>query len=709
MAAAAVSLPGVEFEFGGEIAASSAPLLTALALSMSAQAMYRSGVVQRLLLASALRFQSKGMRYGAMIGLISTLSVMLLPSSRLRSEAFALLQLKNRERYRTDAYSLLFIQSSSLCWFATALIPGVLNENYGFTHWMMAALPLTAIMFLCNAALSFVKREGEFVAPDPSIMTAQLSIMGSWSFKETAALVIMLGGGLAMALAPWLGVSLLGISLLMVLAMAACGLLNKAIAGEVRYEPFIVFALLVGVAGLYEGADMQRLTAGWVSHHMSAAGALVTLFAVVLLLGRFIPPMLAIFAGMIGLGAGSVEAGASPAQAAVVAVLASQLQYGRLFAMGAWKPSSLYKIIPACTAVILAIPLWHWTAAWTDMPAPSSVPAMIVGGSEAPEVPFAVIFPRDASAEASIKQGVELAVTDLKLGSASPPLKLSPDYRSNGETGRTEDAPAPVFAIAAAQTDSANRQGLPAIILDGAPAAADRAVALAPSPEVYAKEVADLLVRQGYNKVAIYYEDSNPGKQFAAALEKAADQRGKLVVDRLTRIPARTALIDVSNRWRILETEAVIVYDSSGVAASEIGSGLESTGAQYPLIAGPSIPGADFLSSYKGEVFAYTDFDVNADRVPTAAFVERFRSAYGASPNRMAAAAYDAVRLIAMSAGLAAAAEPDQMYEALEGIGPWEGAVRSYNFKSRDEADNGKLVHILSLTPKYGRTEGTTR
>ncbi|WP_176705933.1 cyclic nucleotide-binding domain-containing protein [Paenibacillus hemerocallicola] len=710
MGAAAVSLPGVEFEYGRGIAAASAPLLTALALTMSAQAMYRSGVVQRLLLALALRFQNKGKRYGAMIEIMSALSVLLLPSSRLRSDAFALLQIKDRERRHADAYSLLFIQSSSLCWFAMALIPGALADNYGFSHWMMAALPLVAVMFLYNTAKSFMKREGELFAPDPAILSAQLSIMGSWSIKETAALIIMLGGGLAMVLAPWLGISLLGISLLMVLALTVCGLMSKTIAGEVKYEPYIVFALLVGVAGLYEGSGMQHLTAGWISHHMSAAGALVALFAVVLLLSRFIPPMMAIFAGMICIGTGSVVAGASPAQAAVVVVLASQLQYDRLFTMKTWNQIMLNKIVPACLAVLLAIPLWHWTAAWTEMPVPSSAPALLAGDSAAPEVPFAVILPGEASAAASIKQGVELAVADLKLSSDLPPLKLRPDYRGNGEAGRIEDpAPAPVFAIAAAQTDSANRQGLPAIILNGALAAADRSVALAPSPEVYAKEVADLLVRQGYDKVAIYYEDSNPGKQFAAALEKAADQRGKLVVDRLTRIPARTALINASNRWRILETEAVIVYDSSGEATSEISAGLEASGAQYPLIAGPSIPGTDFLLAYKGEVYGYSDFDVNADRLRTAAFAERYRSAYGTAPSRMAAAAYDAVRLIAMSAGLAAAAEPDPMYEALEGIGPWEGVVRTYNFKSRDEADNGKLVQIFSLTPKYWRTEGTTR
>lgn len=708
MAAAAVSLPGVESNFGSGIAASSAPLLTALALSLTAQAMYRAGVLQRLLLTLAPRVRGRGGRDEAVIGMLSTLSVLLLPSARLRSESFALLQLNNRERQRADAYSLLFIQSSSLCWFAAAMLPGNLTENFGFVPWMMAAMPLAGIMFLYNTTLLFLKREKEPSAPDPSILTAQLSVMGRWSIKETAALLIMLLGGLAMALAPWLGVSLLEIGLLMVLSMAACGLIDKTIASEVRYEPFIVFALLVGVAELYEGAGIRRLTAEWVSLHMSAAGALVTLFAVVLLLGRFIPPMLAIFVGMVSIGTGSVEAGASPAQAAVVAVLASQMQFGRLIESGARKPSYLYKIAPASMAVLLAIPLWNWAAARTDMSGQSTVPVMMAEGGAASEVPFAVILPRDASAATMVKQAVELAVTDFKLASASPPLKLRPDYRDNGEAGGFEE-PAPVFAIAAAPTDSPNKRDLPTLILDGTPTTQGRHVALAPAPEDYAKEVADMLVRQGYKKVAIYYEDSSPGKRFAAAMEKAADRRGKLVVDRLAGIPARSALIAGIDRWKLLETEAVIVYDGNGGVTSDISAGLESAGVRFPLIAGPSIPGADVLSAYKGDVYGYTDFDANADRLQTAAFAERYRSAYGASPSRMAAAAYDAVRLIAMSAALASAVEPSLMYEALKGIGPWEGAVRSYNFKSRFGYDDGKHVQIRSLTPAYGRTEGMTK
>ncbi|WP_248925953.1 cyclic nucleotide-binding domain-containing protein [Paenibacillus hamazuiensis] len=707
IAAAAVLMPGIEFDSGAAASVGSR-LITALALAMSAQAVYRTGVVQRLLLRAALFFQGKGMRFGAIIELMSVLSVLLLPSSRLRNEAFACLQLKDRESCRSDAYSILFIQSSILCWFALAILPASLANDNGFMQWMVAVLPVAAIMVLSNVVIMFLRREEKLAAPDHSIMTAQLSIMGSWSIKETIALIIMLGGSMAMALAPWLGVSLLVVSLLMVLAFAACGLLGKETAGEVRYEPFIVFALLGGAAAMYEGVGIQRLTAAWVNEHMTAVVALLTLFAVVLLLSRFIPPMMAIFAGLICIGAGSVEAGASPAQTAVIAVLASQCQFGGLFAKGERNLSVVLKIIPACLAVLLTVPLWHWVPQGSEMSASSSMPAMKVGSDEVLQVPFAVNLPKDEIIAASIKQGVELAVADSRLRSASPSLELMPDYRGGRETGPGDALP-PVFAISAADQDFGGSQSIPAFILDGAEAASKNTIALTPTPDVYAKEVTELLSRQGYGKIVIYYEDSDCGKQFAASLEKAADRKGIAVVDRLIRIAAQSALTASWDRWKLLGTEAVVVYDGSGAMTGAIGADIRLANAKFPLIVGPSVRGVEFLSAYEGEVYGFTDFDVNASRVQTAAFVERYRNAYGTAPSRQAAAAYDAVRLMALSAGLAGSAEPARMYETLIGSGIWEGAMRRYEFNTGNAADSGKLVHILSLTPKSGRTEGVTR
>ncbi|WP_240422151.1 hypothetical protein [Paenibacillus periandrae] len=569
---------------------------------------------------------------------------------------------------------------------------------------MITAWPLAAVLLLIHLILPLLKREGERLAPDPSIMSAQLSVMGNLSAKETAALIVMLGGGLAMTLAYWLGLSLLGVSLLMVLALSACGLLTKAVARGVSYEPFIVFALLASAAGLYEEVGLQRLTAGWISQHMSAAGALVALFALVSLLARFVPPMLAIFAGLTALGCGSVEAGASGAQAAVAAVLAAQWPISLPVAKKLWSPAVLYRVLSASLALLVAVYVWHWTGAGDERQPPVSKSVMATaGGPAALEVPIAVQLPHDALAAASVKQGVELAVADAQLSAVSPPMQLWPDYRGSGEAGRSGGA-APVFAIAAAESDSASavRRELPTLLLDGSVSAGGLSVALAPAPEAYAGKVADLLLDQSLNKVAVYYEDSVPGRQFAAALEQEAERRGIRVVDRLAAISGRSALTDAIVRWKLLQAQAVTVYDGSGGVAPELSTGLTQAGALYPLFVGPSLPGADVLAAYKGEVYGYTDLDAKTGRTEAEAFAERYRSAYGAEPSRLAAAAYDAVRLIAQSAGLAAAAEPARMREAMARIGSWEGAVRRYTFTPLQGGggDNGASVHIVSLTPE---------
>ncbi|WP_239635014.1 cyclic nucleotide-binding domain-containing protein [Paenibacillus sp. H1-7] len=707
MAAAAISLPGVNFAAGMAPSLAST-LITALALTLSAHAVYRTGVVQRLLLGICLRIQGKGVRAGWIIGVMSALSAVLLPSSKLRSDAFALLQLQSHPRRRSDALSIIFIQSSSLCWFALAIVPGAVG---GLAQWLLAALPLAAVMLLYNIVLSLRQRDSELLVTDPSILEAQLLVIGRRSAKETAALIIMLGGSFAMGIAPWLGVSLVLVSLFMLLALTACGLLNKTTAGEVRYEPFVVFALLAAMAGMYEGAGLLQLTADWVTRqlHLSAAGSLLLLFAIVMLLKRYIPPMAAIFAGMVSIGAGAMEAGASPIQAAVVAVLASQLPVDRLFNKESWNQTLRHRMIPACLAVLLAIPVWQSKAVGADRPVASSVPAMSSDIGAVLEVPFAVALPRDTAVAASIQRGVELALKDIQLqrstDSASSVI-LKPEYQGDGKAGPAERQTAPVIGIALSQPEASFSQALPTFLLDGTEVSGNRSVALGTAPEVYAKEVAELLHRQGYTKAVIYYEDSNPGKQFAAALEKAAEHKGSIIVDRMTRVPARSGLIAASSRWKLLGTEAVVVYDSSGEAASEIGAALEAAGAGYPMIAGPSTPETDSAASYKGEMYGFTDFDTTTNRAPAAAFIERYRNAYGAAPNRLSAAAYDAVRLIALTAQKAAAMEPEPILDALKELGSWDGAVRSYQFKGLNETEAGKQVYIVPLTPKTGRMEG---
>ncbi|MEK8128732.1 cyclic nucleotide-binding domain-containing protein [Paenibacillus filicis] len=379
---------------------------------------------------------------------------------------------------------------------------------------------------------------------------------------------------------------------------------------------------------------------------------------------------------------------------------------GWLLKKGAGNPTVLYKALPICLAILIAVPLGYVVTTY-KADRTVSVPAVMTGGPLGPErgleVPFVVELPRDAVSAASIRQGVELAMTELQQSSVSRhPLTLKPEYRGSGEdmrSGRT----VPVWTLAAASdsdSNSAKRSGLPTILLEGAAAASAPSVALAPSTEGYAQAVTDLLLRHGFGKVVIYYEDSAPGKQFAAALEKWAEQQGLLVVDRLASIPSRSGLTAAWSRWRLLGTEAVVVYDASGSVTPEISAGLASLGARYPLLVGPSIPGTDVLTAYKGEVYGYSDFDKNSSRMQTKAFIERYRLATGTEPSRLAAAAYDAMRLIALSADRAGAAEPAGMYEALKGIGRWEGALRSYDFSSGSTARDDALVQFFSLTPK---------
>ncbi|WP_249865187.1 cyclic nucleotide-binding domain-containing protein [Paenibacillus konkukensis] len=349
--------------------------------------------------------------------------------------------------------------------------------------------------------------------------------------------------------------------------------------------------------------------------------------------------------------------------------------------------------------------LWQWAAVGPDSSPPSSLSATIADGA-AVEVPVAVYLPKDASAAVSMQRGVELAMADLQASSAYPRFRLSPDYRGDGGTEELSDgSAAPAFAIAASLPAGQASASVPTLLLDGAAAsAAGRSVALGIAPGVYAGEVAEWLARQSFGKVAIYYEDSAAGRQFAAALEKAADRKGILVADRLTRISARSALTAVIGKWKLLETEAVVVYDSSGEAAPEIGSGLQAAGARYPLLAGPAVPAAEMMPAYAGEVYGYTDFaaDAAAGGAAAAAFADKYRAAYGMAPSRIAAAAYDAVRLIALSADKAGSAEPARMVEALKAAGVWEGALRTYNFNAGSETGSGSLVRLLKLSPKQG-------
>ena len=646
------------------------PIITALALVLLAQIVFQTGILQRILLTLASKLPETAFLYIALMRFAAVLAALVVPSSRLRSEAFGLLFTKERSDSLATSYAFLFMTSSAICIFTFALIPKTQQHDLDFVTWLYAALPFALIFALGQGLVFFARKRivQESHTFNRQLIQNQLDVIGPWTSRETIALSLMMLMTVGLCAAAYGKVSIFWVVIATWLALFALIGRTPEAMREFEYSSFVVFGLFVSMAGMMSRTAWEETIMAPFLSNISPSWYVIGLFISVYVFRQFVPAMLAVLLGMGSFGLLALATSVHPAVVALTAVIASS-HAGR----NIWRNGAI-----ACVALMITLPVWQMMQ---FVPREKQVaPTLSSASMQQINTVFPVYLPADKTAAQSFQNGIELALQVTKRTKANDTPTLQPLYIESGKHMPTSDQPFS-FALAASMPDSLP-DILPIVATDHRVRSQTEGVSLSIQPELYAQSTFAFLQKGGHKNIAIYYEESAAGRQFASTLERLAEQNGMVVTDRIVSTASPSLLEQTLHKWELLQTDIGIVFDSTGESATRFVSEAQSAGFTLPLvIASDSFPDRGVaLPHLAATVYVMTDYDPYAQRTPTRSFVEQYQKAYGVLPNRSAAIGYDACMLMARAVSEAKSSDPTRIRDALQHIERWEGAVRTYSF-----------------------------
>ncbi|WCN38477.1 cyclic nucleotide-binding domain-containing protein [Aneurinibacillus uraniidurans] len=665
------------------------PIITALALALIAQIVFQTGILQRIVLILASKLPEPAFLYIALVRFAAVLAALIVPSSRLRSEAFGLLLAKERSDSLAASYTFLFMTSSAICLFTLALIPETQQHDPSFAIWLRAALPL-ALAFALVQGLAFLVRKRtvqEQPAFNRQLIQNQLDVIGPWTSRETIALSLMVLMTAGFFAAPYLNISIFWIVMAACIALFALIGSTPEAARELRYSSFIVFGLFVSMAGTMRKTGWGEAIIASFMSNASPFWYVIGLFISIYVFRQFVPAMLAVLLGMVSFGSLALAAGVHPVVVALTAVMASSHISSSIASLWEQRGRDIWRNgAIACVALIITLPVWQMMQL---VPQEKRVAPVLSSASiQQIHAVFPAYLPADKTAAQSFQRGIELALQVTKRTKANETPSLQPLYIESGKHIPTSEQPFS-FAIAASMPDSFPGT-LPVVATDHRVQSQTEVISLSIQPEAYARSTLAFLQRNGHKNIAIYYEESAAGRQFASTLEKMAEQNGMIVTDRMVSTASHSLLGQTLHKWTLLQTDIGIVFDSTGESAARFVSEAQSARSTLPLVvASDSFPnrGATLPHS-AATVYVMPDYDPFAQRTPTRAFVEQYQKAYGVLPDRFAAIGYDACMLMAHAVSEAKSSDPTRIRNVLRQIERWEGAVRTYSFATTSDADS---------------------
>lgn len=660
------------------------PIITAFTLAFIAQMIVETGILQRMLFMLGVRIPEHWRVSETLLCLTGIVTALLIPSMRLRANAAISIFNKSRDVSALQAYAFLFITSSVFCWFTLAFLPEHQRAEIGFSDWMLAALPLAIVMGIIYFVIGIFRKAKDASNLDRSVIQAQLNVMGPWSLQEKAACSVMGFMIAGLLVAPRFDVQVLWIVVAAFFIMAVVVGLNKETGRKIPYADFAVFGLLVGFAGVMDkvgltGAGKIHVLAG-----ISPFWLLLFLFLFVIFLRLMIPAMLAIMGGMVLFGSYALEAGVQPIVVALVATVAAMTGENEEYSGKLDRVSHMGHSLVALLALAAVIPVWQ---AMQLIPEVNAIPASKPISNVQSGMTGNIYLPSDKTMSESMRRGIRLAEH-----TAAGDSELRPVYIEPGKNPALQ-AQQPAFIVSASPAPDILPEHIPVLTtnrngLKEANQDKRDTYVLSVSPEVYAQSVFTFLTEQAYDKIAIYYADSDEGRHFASVLEKMVEQQGMAVTDRIADTHSRLLMRQTLEKWKRFGTKLCVVFDPDEALAETLIKENRSAPLPLSLLV---ISDKNMLNeSTNFAVHWLTDFDVASERKQTRQFIEQYVAAYDAMPDRMAAIGYDAMMLVQEAARLAGTSEPQALSRALNHIKRWEGAVRTYTFTD-NKAPGGTL------------------
>lgn len=219
---------------------------------------------------------------------------------------------------------------------------------------------------------------------------------------------------------------------------------------------------------------------------------------------------------------------------------------------------------------------------------------------------------------------------------------------------------------------------------------------LSPSDAFQGKVLASLAIKEGFKKAAILYINDVYGQRLAEAFTKNLKEQGGDVVLSEGYVPKnrdfRTALTKIASKkpqvlfLPVYPDDAIPImkqFRELGMTAKVFGSDTFSNPSIFKEV--PEV--------VQGVIFASPS---KSDNEQFKMFAQEFQTKFGAQPDINAAAAYDAVKLIANVSKGMKQANGDMIKEALRGLNGYAGATGPIEFDDKGDVVGKKFeVYVV--------------
>jgi branched-chain amino acid transport system substrate-binding protein len=215
-----------------------------------------------------------------------------------------------------------------------------------------------------------------------------------------------------------------------------------------------------------------------------------------------------------------------------------------------------------------------------------------------------------------------------------------------------------------------------------------------PSDDEIAAQLASYAVKQGHQRMVIFYSEDSYGTNLANSFEDHADRNGIMIVDRISYYGGLKDLNRLKEKWTALDFDGVFVADSLPEGAEFI-SDARRAGISVPFMGGNAldspvlyeIAGKSALGTVIGSVFNPHD-----PRGVSQRFVKAFWKQYKTMPGTYAAQGYDAVNLLAAAIKKSDSTDSVAIAKKLHSLKGWPGVTGYHGFDSKGNDIGAQVV-----------------
>lgn len=210
------------------------------------------------------------------------------------------------------------------------------------------------------------------------------------------------------------------------------------------------------------------------------------------------------------------------------------------------------------------------------------------------------------------------------------------------------------------------------------------------------KAMAAYALRQGYRRIAIYYNGIQSQEELVTAFELALQNSAARVVDYISSIPSESTFEAIYSRWKALDVDCVVIAQYGLDEAFNVLRIIRAKDKKIPVIGEPIFNRANALAVNKeiAEGMAVPSTLIIEEIPALQDFRERYRKKYNREADIWAVQGYDMLRLIADTAIKLGTSDPAALAEALHDERGYRGVGRQINF-----ARGGALVVDVAKLP----------